>query len=129
MESGMKRVLFALAVLTVAVAAQAQCGGDYDRDSRAANSTPRTYQSRPSYTRDTARISVVYGARRSGLGEASRRALESDRRYVGTGLRYARGGPIGATLSGLARPNTAHAPTRDRASPTEYDRGRIRWRR
>lgn len=125
----MKRVLLALAVLTVPVAAEAQSWRSYDRDYRVANSTPRTYQSRPSYARDTARGSVIYGARRTGLGEASRRAMDSGRRYLGTGLRYARGGPYGAALGSFLRPNTAHAPTRDRARPTEYDRGRIRWRR
>lgn len=125
----MKRVLLALAVLAAPAAAEAQSWNNYDRDYRVANSTPRTYQSRPSYSRDTARNSVVYGARRTIVGDAARRATQSGRYYLGKGLGYARGGPYGATAMGLLRPNTAHAPTRDRSRPTEYDRGRIRWRR
>lgn len=124
----MKLVLLALAVLTVPAAAEAQSRGSYDRDYRIANSTPRAYQSRPSYGRDSARSSVAYGARRTAIGEAARRATQSGRSLLGKGLGYARGGPYGAALGSFLRPNTAHGPTRDRPRPTEYDRGRIRWR-
>lgn len=122
----MMRLLLAFGVLAVPAAAQAQ--SSWDRNYGVANSTPRTYQSRPSYGRDTARRSVVYGARRTVLGEAARRATDAGRRGAGRVIGWTRGGPYGAAIGEFLRPRTAHAPTTDRPRPTEYDRGRVRYR-
>lgn len=72
---------------------------------------------------------MVYGARRTIVGEVARGVAQSGRAGLGRVVGLARGGPYGAAAMEFLRPNTAHAPTTDRRAPTQYDRGRIRWRR